>query len=331
MNNSSEHGANSAKVCVVIAAWNASATISRAVRSALAQAETAEVVVVDDASTDNTADAARTADDGTGRLQVIRHEANQGPSAARNRAIAASRAPFIAILDADDYLLPGRFQPMLAQADWDVIADNIVFIRETVADQFDSSLVPGFAAEAKLVSLHDFVLGNMARVGNNRGELGFAKPLIRRDFFVRHGITYDENLRLGEDYAIYAQALAQGARFLRIRTCGYVAIERDSSLSGSHRTADLAALLAFDRRFALTPGLDRSALALVNRHASQLEHKVHYREILDLRQSHGRPRAIVEAMRHPVELPRLVWAYLRDKLVQHGPAPQPDAERYLFA
>ncbi len=96
-------------ICVVIPAFDAAATIARAVRSALAEREVSEVIVVDDASRDATAAAAARADDGSGRLRLIRFDANRGPAAARNAAIAASRAPFVAILDADDYLVAGRF------------------------------------------------------------------------------------------------------------------------------------------------------------------------------------------------------------------------------
>ncbi|MEP7221708.1 MAG: glycosyltransferase family 2 protein [Novosphingobium sp.] len=319
-----------APVCVIIAAWNASATIARAVRSALAQAETAEVVVVDDASSDGTEAAARAADDGSGRLQVIRLEANGGPSAARNRAIAASRAPFVAILDADDYLLPGRFKPMLAQNGWDVIADNIVFIREGLAANFDPASVGDFAPRPEAISLAQFIAGNMARSDNHRGELGFAKPLIRRAFLDLHGLGYDESLRLGEDYALYAQALAKGARFLRIRSCGYVAIERDGSLSGHHGTADLAALLAFDRKFAMTPDLPPDAQASLRTHAAQMEHKLHYRQMLDIRQARGRGQAVLAAMQRPAQLPRMVLAFLRDKLHLGSPALPAADHRYLF-
>ena len=120
-------------ICVVIAAKNAADTIATAVRSALQEALVSEVVVVDDGSSDDTAGAARSVDDGSGRLQIISLEKNQGPSAARNRAIAASSAPLIAILDADDFFFPGRFEPMLALGDWDMLADNIAFISDPAA------------------------------------------------------------------------------------------------------------------------------------------------------------------------------------------------------
>ncbi|RWE75148.1 MAG: glycosyltransferase, partial [Mesorhizobium sp.] len=82
-------------VCVIIAARNAARTIPVAIASALRETEVAEVVVVDDASTDNTRDVALAADDGSGRLAVIRLDVNRGPSSARNIAIQASRSPFI--------------------------------------------------------------------------------------------------------------------------------------------------------------------------------------------------------------------------------------------
>jgi succinoglycan biosynthesis protein ExoU len=51
-------GAQAAQAAIVIAAYNAEATIARAIRSALAQPEVGEVCVVDDASTDATSEVA---------------------------------------------------------------------------------------------------------------------------------------------------------------------------------------------------------------------------------------------------------------------------------
>lgn len=118
------------EVTVVIAAWRASGTIGRAVASALAQPEAAEVVVVDDASNDDgaTLAAARAADDGTGRLIVLELEKNAGPSTARNTALRASKAAWIAVLDSDDIMQPGRLAKLLAlsQAGYELIADDLL-------------------------------------------------------------------------------------------------------------------------------------------------------------------------------------------------------------
>jgi len=90
-------------VTVVIPARNAAATIDRAVRSALAAAVPVEVVVVDDGSTDGTAQAAGE----DPRLRVISGSWG-GAGAARNQGVAAARGEFVAFLDADDAWRPGR-------------------------------------------------------------------------------------------------------------------------------------------------------------------------------------------------------------------------------
>lgn len=175
----------SREVCVIIAAKNAAQTIGRAVSSALLQPETNEVIVVDDGSSDDTADAARAADDATGRLHILRFDQNRGPAAARNAAIEASRSPVVGVLDADDFLLPGRFERMLAESDWDFIADNIVFVDEARAGQAQLEIAD-IAPQPRLLDLKGFIEGNISRRGVQRGEVGFLKPLIRRSFLDSH-------------------------------------------------------------------------------------------------------------------------------------------------
>jgi hypothetical protein len=96
------------------------------------------------------------------------------------------------------------------------------------------------------------MLGQRLALGFHRKELGYLKPLIRRSFLDHHGLRYDEGLRLGEDYALYARALAAGARFLLVPTAGYVAVERADSLSARHNRRDLEALRNSDRELMAT-------------------------------------------------------------------------------
>ena len=93
-------------VAVVISSYQAEPYIECAIRSVLAQ-EFAdfELLVQDDASTDRTAEIARSIDDR--RLRVVVSGANRGAVANFNSGIAATRAEFVVKLDADDFLLPG--------------------------------------------------------------------------------------------------------------------------------------------------------------------------------------------------------------------------------
>ena len=238
-------------VCVVIAAYNAAATVGRAVESALAQPEAAEVIVVDDASTDDTAASAQSADDGSGRLRILQQSRNFGPSAARNRAIAESRSPWIAVLDADDFFLPGRLKSLLAYRDEaDLIADDMWQVSEGNIDGPRRNLLGRSLPQPATISFAEFVLSNVTKQGRQRAELGFIKPLMRRAFIAAHAIHYREDMRLGEDFELYARALALGARLLVIPAQGYVSVVRPGSLSGLHSETDLLRLRDCTRQIA---------------------------------------------------------------------------------
>lgn len=92
-----------APVTVVIPAYNRERVIARAIASARAQEPRppAEIIVVDDHSSDDTAATAEAAG-----ARVIRHSENRGPGGARNSALPEVRQPFTAFLDSDDVWLP---------------------------------------------------------------------------------------------------------------------------------------------------------------------------------------------------------------------------------
>ncbi len=95
---------------MIVPCFNDGVIAHEAVASLEAQ-EPTELVVVDDASTD--AATAQALDELRHRgINVIRHEVNQGLSAARMTGLQATAAPFVFPLDSDDLLAPGALTPL---------------------------------------------------------------------------------------------------------------------------------------------------------------------------------------------------------------------------
>jgi succinoglycan biosynthesis protein ExoU len=317
------------EVCVIIPAFDAAATVGRAVRSALAQREVREVIVVDDASRDATSAAAAAAGDGSGRLRLLRLDRNRGPAAARNAALRAGSAPLIAILDADDHLLPERFARLANDGSWDLIVDNILFLPEQDAIDPDLAALADVADRRRRLDFAEFVRRNISQPGRARSELGFLKPVMRRDMLSRLGLRYDETLRLGEDFILYATALARGARFDLSARCGYVAIERAVSLSGRHRTADLAALAAAEAVLLaeLAANGRRAERRILARHLAGVQAKAAHRLFLERKRQGGMIAATAPLLPRPITFARVAGALLRDKI---GGPPPPLPQRFLF-
>jgi glycosyltransferase involved in cell wall biosynthesis len=90
---------------VVMPAFNTASMIGGAIASVLRQTRgDLELLVVDDGSTDGTAEVVRSFADE--RIRLLPNGARKGPGAARNLAISEARAPYVSMLDSDDLWLP---------------------------------------------------------------------------------------------------------------------------------------------------------------------------------------------------------------------------------
>jgi glycosyltransferase involved in cell wall biosynthesis len=96
---------------VVIPSFNYAQYLSRALDSVLSQRDSNyEVVVVDDGSTDNTADVVRSYQLEFSNKIAYVFQHNRGLSAARNHGISLASGEYLLFLDADDELLPGALR-----------------------------------------------------------------------------------------------------------------------------------------------------------------------------------------------------------------------------
>lgn len=241
---SNNHGTSDLLITVIIAAYNSAAFIEPALRSALGQrGVNVEVIVVDDGSTDETANLVRGIAQSEPRLRLLQSAKSRGPSAARNFAINKARGEWIAILDSDDEMKTDRIARLVSlgkKLDCDLIADNLELVdfesRQSLGRAFDPSWMSNLAP----INLNYMLLRDWPGKHSGRG-IGFLKPIIKAEFLNRHYLRYDEDIIAGEDLLLYARALNAGARFFVRPEADYLYSVRPGSISSQWRaTRDLA-------------------------------------------------------------------------------------------
>ncbi|SDN19717.1 teichuronic acid biosynthesis glycosyltransferase TuaG [Actinomyces ruminicola] len=101
-------------VSVIMPAYNSEAFIEQAVRSVQAQTYTAwELIIVDDCSTDGTAELAHELSREDSRIRCLRLSCNSGAAVARNCAMNDARGQYMAFLDSDDLWHPDKLEKQL--------------------------------------------------------------------------------------------------------------------------------------------------------------------------------------------------------------------------
>ncbi len=216
----------SERLSVVIPAFNAAKTIRSAVRSTLSQTvPVLEVIVVDDGSTDATAEVVSGIDDS--RVQLV-SQANGGPSAARNAGIAEARGEWVAFLDSDDLWLPRYVETATAAL---AAAPNPGFAY-TDAYVFDAG-----RGQVKQGSAMDALDPPPA------DRASFLAALLRRNFVFTSATVparvlsavggYDESLPLSEEYDLWLRILVAG--FDAVWMGGRLAVYRTHPGQSSHQ------------------------------------------------------------------------------------------------
>lgn len=194
------------EISVLIPAYNAEKTILPAVWSALNQDFDAfEVCVYNDGSLDKTQQLLDGIDDA--RLRLFHGEKNQGIVYTRNQLVQNTTAPFVAWLDADDIMLPGRLQ---AQYDY--------FGKHPQTD------ILGGYAELRKAGLKNVLMpaGSLVKGPTNTDYLLstmlFRNPFIQssimaRTFFVKDALLFDPDFEYTEDYDWFLRCRQAGKRF----------------------------------------------------------------------------------------------------------------------
>jgi len=183
-----------AKVSVIIPTYNRAGFLRTAIISVLNQSfQDFEIIVVDDASTDNTPEVVTHF--GDERIKYIRNNTSKGAAGSRNVAIMSSTCTYIAFLDDDDEWLPKKLQmqiSILEKSSIDIVGihTGIIQIEKVGRKIFSQEIVEN---------------------GEDPFESNYittSSVLLRRSCFERVGL-FDENMPTGSDYDMWIRILTK--------------------------------------------------------------------------------------------------------------------------
>ncbi|MGF1500184.1 MAG: glycosyltransferase family 2 protein [Paracoccaceae bacterium] len=257
--------ASGRRIAVVIPTYNRAHVLGACLDSVLEQTVAAdEVIVVDDGSSDRTAELLAGYGD---RIRAIR-QPNGGVSRARNAGIAAATAEWVAFVDSDDLWRPTRIE---------VLHRDLTGAPPEIGVHVADLLLTGEDYAQSMFALHGFghPIDRAVRLDDPMpaalAAMGMQASAARRDWLHRAGL-FDPDLRSGEDtdlmcrMAVLGPWLITGAEVAEVRRLpgdqgALVEQERrDQIRARSDRARYLAAL----RDLALTPAQDRLVGKVLN-------------------------------------------------------------------
>ncbi len=196
-------------VSVVIPTYNRADLLPRALDSLLKQTfQNFEIVVVNDASTDETAKLLEEYQKKSKKIKVITHKKNQGVSKSRNNGNSKAKGKYITIIDSDDYAMP------------DFLEKAVSFMEKHPEVTIGVPAKAGYY-EKKELGLYDqnlfswhYPVHNFA----NYNCLGNVGNIFKRDFIEKHKIKYNTQFSCGEDWDFWVQMALKGATIAKIET-----------------------------------------------------------------------------------------------------------------
>jgi glycosyltransferase involved in cell wall biosynthesis len=186
-------------VSVLLSVHNDARFLAAAVESVLRQTvDDLELIVVDDASTDETPAVLSAVQDP--RLQLLRNEHQLGLAASLNRGLDQAQSRYVARLDADDVALPQRLESQLAR----IAATPSVAVVGTAVLDLDET--------GRVGTLHRNPVGTRAVRWLALFGSPFFHPtvLVDRELLDRHGLRYDPAYLESEDYELWSRLLELG-------------------------------------------------------------------------------------------------------------------------
>lgn len=201
---------NDPRISVIVPTHNGAPWLRDCLASVFAQTcPPAEIIVVNDGSTDTTADLLREFES---CIRVV-HQKQGGIGAARNRGVAEASGAYLAFLDHDDLWMAGKLARQLALAHRDPQLDVIFTDAEEFGDDgvVHSSFLDLFPrlrhTERLFEAIVQFSIPLMSTV------------LLKADFLKRHRLSFYEPASGVDDIGLFLEILARGGHFGLLHEC----------------------------------------------------------------------------------------------------------------
>jgi succinoglycan biosynthesis protein ExoO len=300
-------------ISVIMSNYRGAAWLEPAITAVMTQSHRRlELIVVDDASGDDSVAIIRAAMARDPRIRLIECPGNLGPAGARNLGLAAAGGEWVAIMDSDDLIHPARLSRLLAAARYlncDAVADDMIFFGDRPGVGGRTLLQPMALTAPRVLGLAEFLASDNG--GSGLPPFGYLKPLIRRGCL--RGLCYDPTLRVGEDFDFYARILRGGARFCLVPDAMYLYRRHGGSLSHRLSPAVLTPLLASHHALAATLPADDPAVRSAMRHRRDaLTWALHYAGLVAALKQRDAVGAARLLLRHP-RLVKPLWQSLRER------------------
>ena len=231
-------------VSVIIPARNAARWIGDAISSVATQTQAAcEIIVIDNASTDDTCTVVGQMQVAIPELILVRNQQDLGPGASRNIGIGRAKGDWIAFLDADDWFAPTRLKRLTELGERtgaSIVADNQFFTLGPDEPPL-RTLIATHGGQLEMIDLEAFLrFDRTVAIGN----FGLLKPIFRREFLTVVGVRYDEDptITIGEDSLFYISCLITGERILLTDEALYFYRRHPASLSHAVTTGSVRVL-----------------------------------------------------------------------------------------
>ena len=198
----------SPKVTVIVPAFNAANTLGASLESVRGQSfRHWEAVVIDDGSTDQTADLVAAWSALDGRVRYHQMPSNRGVSAARNAGLAKAHSEYLIFLDADDWIGRHHLARLVRALERDPSAGG-AYTGYSIATE-DGKLGP---------SVHPPDPQSLFQYTATTCPFAIHACLVRRQL-VEAVEGFDESLVIAEDWDLWQRLARRGTQFLRLHDC----------------------------------------------------------------------------------------------------------------